>query len=264
MYDEKMVNREEKVNIGKEAEKTEPARAAAMIHSRTRYRDYREGLLARPGDMTEAQAYQWKQQLLRCTGEPEEMRAGHQVRRAVICDGIYGVAGVAAYFRDIATGSFEDEGRRPAFGFVGLVWKNDSPFHPSGFPSMADFRLLVEKYVIPRWEEPKNGRDAEKATPSDYREQWTGWAGVQQADDDVLLGQALEQAVRGERVFFCTGLPEPAERSYMEETSEMTEMKGQQTKGQQASAPGLNRRFVTAGIICCMAIGILIWKILFA
>lgn len=233
--------------------------AAAIIHSRTRYRDYREGLLARPGDMTETQAYQWKQQLLRCTREPEEMRAGHQVRRAVICDGVYGVAGVAAYFRDIATGSFEDEGRRPAYGFVGIAWKNDSLFRPSGFPSMADFRLLVEKYVIPRWEEPKNGKDAEKATLSGYQEQWTeGFRSERkdtepQADTETQVRQALERAVRGERVFYCSGLPEQAN---MEGASDAADQE------QAMSGSGLNRGFVAAGIICVVAVGILIWKIL--
>lgn len=232
---------------------------AAVIHSRTRYRDFREGLLVRPADMTETQAYQWKRQLLRCTREPEEMRTRHQVRRAVICDGMYGVAGVAAYFRDIAGGSFEDEGRRPAYGFVGFVWKTDSLFRPSAFPSMEDFRHLIEEYVIPRWEEPKNGKDAEKATLSDYREPWTEWAGIEQADVEALLKQAMERAVRGERVFYCTGLPEQqAERLCMEENAEGTENKVRQT-----SRPRLNRRFATAGIICGAAVGILIWKILF-
>lgn len=255
-------------------EKTEPPGAAAIIHSRTRYRDYREGLLARPADMTKAQAYQWKRQLLRCTGEPEEMRAGHQVRQAVICDGVYGVAGVAAYFRDIATGSFEDEGRRPAYGFVGFAWKNDSLFCPSGFPSMEDFRLLVERYVIPRWEEPKNGKDTEKATLSGYQEQWreksgtgqvgTGHAGAGQAwteqaeaeqeDAEALVRQALELAIRGEKVFYCTGLPE---QEHMDRVSDAA------GEAQEASGFQLNRGLVVAGFICAMAIGILIWKILY-
>lgn len=179
--------------------------AAVIVHSRTRYRDFREGLLVRPADMTEEQMYQWKKQILRCTREPEEMRARHQARRAVIGDGVYGAVGVAVYFRDLATGSFEDEGRRPAYGFVGYIWKINSFFRPRVFPSMEDFRNLLMKYVIPRWEEPKNGKDSEKTTLSAYEECWDE---TEPSELERSVQQALEQAVRGEKVFFCTGLPE--------------------------------------------------------
>lgn len=216
-------NEKIRANETNEGIKTEETKAAAIIHGRTRYRDFREGLLVRPEDMTEEQAYRWKKQILRCTREPEEMRIGHQVRRAVISDGVFGVVGVAAYFRDIAAGSFEDEGRRPAYGFVGFIWRIDSFFRPSSFPSTADFKGLAERYVVPRWEEPKNGRNAEKATLLAYKEGWgeafTGrglseWLNIEEqsetesADSESAVRQALKRAVRGEKVFFCTGLPE--------------------------------------------------------
>ena len=188
---------------------------AAIIHSRTRYRDYREGLLVCPSDMTREEVYQWKQRLLCCTENPEEMREGHLVRRAVICDGVYAVAGVAAYFRDLYSGSFEDEGRRPVHGFVGFAWKVDSPYLSAcsrRFPSRQELGRLVETYVIPRWEEPKNGRDAEKATLSDYREGWFGGAAgesvsdLEQPEESACVRQAMEQACRGEWVFYCEGV----------------------------------------------------------
>lgn len=265
--------------------------AAVMIHSRTRYRDYREGLLVRPADMTDEQVYQWKKQVLCCTREPEEMRAGHQVRRAVIGDGVYAAAGVAAYFRDIASGSFEDEGRRPAYGFVGFVWKIDSGFRPFSFPSMADFRYLTERYVVPRWEEPKNAKDAEKATLSAYNECWDGasgnpelserqkisgqpepseklkpdkWPEPGETDSEISLKQALERVMRGANVFYCTGLPEQmreqkADYRYQADSGAGKPMEISDSMPGDASKHRLIWAVAAAGLLC----GAVIWMMLF-
>lgn len=259
--------------------------AAVIIHSRTRYGDYREGLLVRPADMSKEQVYQWKKQILRCTGEPEEMRTMHQVRRAVISDGVYGAVGVAAYFRDIALSSFEDEGRRPAYGFVGFIWKINSGFRPSAFPSMADFRYLTERYVVPRWEEPKNGMNTEKATLSAYQECWDStsdmreiyrrpesperlkqdeWPGIRDMDSDLSVKQALERAVRGENVFYCTGLPEPPQeqaedQKYVADTGAGEPIKIAGEVPGDASKHRLIRAVITAAFLC----GAVIWALLF-
>lgn len=245
---------------GNEANETNAANeinAAVIIHSRTRYRDFREGLLVRPADMTGEQAYRWKKQILRCTREPEEMRTGHQVRRAVIGDGVYGAVGVAAYFRDLATGSFEDEGRRPAYGFVGLIWKIDSFFQPCTFPSMEVFQGLVESYVVPRWEEPKNTKDAEAATLSAYQECWDETAYV---DADTAVRQALEQAVRGENVFYCTGLPEQiSEREVSMDSGTGEKRKVAEEISNHRVKRGLVWAAAAAGLLC----GAVIWALMF-
>ena len=250
--------------------------AAAIIHSRTRYGDFREGLLARPADMTREQVYRWKQQILRCTREPEEMRDGHQVRRAVMGDGVYGAVGVAAYFRDIATGSFEDEGRRPAYGFVGFGWKSAPFFSPSAFPSIADFRDLTERYVVPRWEEPKNGKDAEKATLSEYRECWNGTFAAEQSepggrpgavseDAETAVRQALERVVRGEKVFFCTGLPEemPEPDVAADGDGGRSIKRSDGMSDHETSAHGVKGRLVWAAVIAGLLCGAVIWTLVF-
>ena len=237
---------------GRESEgQSKMEKAAVLIHSRTRYRDYRQKFLVRPVDMEETQIYHWRGLVQRCTVCPEELRRTRKLRRAVISADGYIAVGAAGYFRDLYPAAFEDEGGRPVQGFVGLVWKREDMPAQLYFPSVQVFRSAVTEYMIPRWEEPVNCLDGEKASFSDYRdrrEDGGEWGWPDSPEEEKGLEQALRQAKDGEDVFFCAGLP--AEEKRKEEGGR----KGEAAKKESAGQRHASLKAAAAVCLICAAV----------
>lgn len=166
---------------------------------------------------------------------PEDVsKAGGGVRRLVIGNGEYMVAGICGYLnhmmKDIADeyGAFCDfSGTRKSYGFVGLVWALDGEGGlPQAFPDLDALTEPLRREIVPHWKYSDSSLWAGKVrmgieTAFDFdipdkagmgsggRNRLNtrkGKTAVFSSDADGMLADALAMAAAGQEISVCTDL----------------------------------------------------------
>lgn len=166
---------------------------------------------------------------------PEEVsKAGGGVRRLVIGNGEYMVAGICGYLnhmmKDIADeyGTFCDfSGTRKSYGFVGLVWALDGEGGlPQAFPDLDTLAEPLRREIVPHWKDSDSSLWAGEVrkgieTAFDFAipdkagmgsggrnrlNTRKGKTAVFSSDADGMLADALAMAAAGQEISVCTDL----------------------------------------------------------
>jgi hypothetical protein len=150
-------------------------KAAALIHSRTAYCDFRTNFLARPREMSQIQIEKIKEFILQTTQSIEDLYDDGDIRKIVYADDNYVILGITAYIKDIYSKCNEvahnpiliEERGRPTYIFAGLVFPKSDCRYITSFPKLGSFINIIERYVVPRWNEKRHSDNVDIATLTD-------------------------------------------------------------------------------------------------
>ena len=149
--------------------------AAPLIHSRTKFIDFRNQFFARPEDFNTTDVKEIKKYILSSTTSIEELDKS-DCRKLILTNGdnvIFGITAYMTYFNNISNNALEDilvdkSGRRGIYLFVGLVVKKCDLNSAIVFPDDRYFVEAIKRYLIPRWEEMSHDEGSLNATLTQY------------------------------------------------------------------------------------------------
>lgn len=210
-------------------------KAAPLIHSRTKFIDFRTHLFARPEDFNTTDVEKTKKYILSSTLSVEELDRSSECRKLIFINGdnvIFGITAFMAYFNSRSNNALKDilvdqTGIRDIYLFVGLVVKKSALNCAIAFPDDKYFVKAIEQYLIPRWEEKSHYEgslnasltqydfciESDELTNSDIMEINTEYINKTMVFpnpnnlSETSLGMAIREIVNGKDVSVCTNFP---------------------------------------------------------
>ncbi|SFR92131.1 hypothetical protein [Anaeromicropila populeti] len=206
---------------------------APIIHARTKYVDFRKGLLVLPVDFSETDAQDVHSLVLDSTRFFE--LAGTSGRRVVYGNGKFVVSGISIIFQELFKlcnkepefNRVDHENGRLAYGFVGVVFPVASRPNLFDIPNEVFLNIYL-KHIKTRWEETTETENVFGSKKVEYEEidlpdagrianfdtQLSNRSGKLLLEDipedcDATVAYVLSKALRGERIAFCSNITIP-------------------------------------------------------
>lgn len=206
---------------------------APVIHARTKYVDFRKGLLVLPSDFSDTDAGYVHSLVLDSTRFFE--LAGTSGRRIVFGNGKFIVSGISIVFQELFKlcnkepefNRVDHENGRLAYGFVGIVISVSGKHTLFDIPNEV-FLDIYSKHIQTRWEETTETKDVFDSKRVAYEEinlpgavsiadldtQFLNRRGKLLLEDipedrDATVAYVLSKALRGERIAFCSDITMP-------------------------------------------------------